>query len=908
MITWPQNSRLCPSPETVRKYIEGWTDETFSQQIEEHLSLCDACASSIESERNPSDDWLQAIRSETQQTSDEAVQPDQGRLSEEIDPVAQQAIERSKMMLFNPHSGEPNMFNPRCGGPSGLPVAEFEKVFSQTALGEIGPYELVRPIGQGGMGYVMLARHKHLDKEVAVKILPRTPWRIPSEEARFQREIRAVGKLEHPSIVTALDAGEYEGTHFLAMEYVDGLDLSRLAKALGPLSIADSCELIRQTALGLSYAHAHGVVHRDVKPSNLMLDRSGKIKILDFGLAQLQPWDDGCADLTSVGQLMGTLDYMAPEQAEHGGAVSYRADLYSLGATLFRLLVGRAPLAITPTQTPIEKLRLLSNHPIPRLKTMLPDAPEEVCSIVDRLLARDPSQRPPSAAHLAELLEPWAKGSELVTLMKKAQEIATQTPDSLRSNPSLLASQCLANPALDERASNLQQPKSIRGRNHWNWIRWTAAGLLAPLAAGGFLIYLETQKGQVVVESEVDEVRVRVVSDGKEVDDVQLSQGANSIRLRAGKYELLIDSPTDSITMTNQAFVLKKGETIVARVRRTEQPGGQTNLGSPRLVVSTSSPDVPTFNGKSLQEWLAILDRERAFDPVNESLGAIIGLATKEDRERIRKPLNSQIPRFSNNSAIIFRVLEIEKIIATKDEFEIRLLAILSTTQAPATDVLVQQGRDLRKLIQNDRIYAQSLMLLDAKVSAQSIRVGVANLLLDLLLKNSDFNPDELTRYCHRVFSSRSVFWRFIDLTEQKPVEVLHAMDLLVLRVLQTQASTPSEIADAMYYLLDPDSLARVRKEAVVAIENILIAMSKHEQHRLAETTPHFNTNRVNQMMNERSKEYSSIFRNADGNVPCGIFMLRFISVANLSADLAQPLRELAKYLSKNARCTLDEA
>lgn len=905
MITLPHNSRVCPSPETVRKYLEGWTDDASSKQIEEHLSHCDACANTVETDHNPSDQWLQAIRSETQQTSSEVIQSGHQLRYEDIDPVAQQAIESSKRMLLDSGASAPSIHS-----------RAFSK--SVATLGEIGPYELIRPIGQGGMGYVMLARHKHLDKEVAVKILPSTPWQVPSEEARFQREIRAVGKLEHPSIVTALDAGKYQGTHFLAMEYVDGLDLSRLAKALGPLSIPDACELVRQTALGLSYAHSEGIVHRDVKPSNLMLDRTGKVKILDFGLAQLQPWDDGCADLTSVGQLMGTLDYMAPEQAEHGGAVSYRADLYSLGATLFRLLVGRAPLAITPTQTPIEKLRLLSNHPIPHLKTMLPDVPDGLCSIVDSLLARDPSQRPPSAAHLAELLEPWAKGSELVVLLKQAQNIATQIPESPKTNPNMLASQRFDIPsaASNESADStktasatnagpaiLPGTRSVRGRNHGRWILWTAAGLLAPLAAlGGFLIYLETQKGQVVVESEVAEVRVRVVSDGKEIDDVQLLQGVNSIRLRAGKYELLIDSPTDSITMSNHAFILKKGETIVARIRRTEQP---TSPGIPSLAVSPSpasaprydgdaSLNVPQYNGKTLQEWLIILGRERAFTPVFESLEAITGLATKEDRESIRKPLETQIQRFSDNHPILSQALEIEKRISTNEEFESRLRAILKTTKPPASEALVQGGF-LRLVIQDDRVFAESLMSLEFKESEKNLRDMIADVLGDLLLENSEFNPDDLGRYCDRVFSSESARKKLVNPTVRLPAALVQTMDSLVLRVLQSRVSAPTEQTDAMSYLINPESLARVRKEAVVAIEQILVAMSNDEQIRFAETPWYLSANQTTPFISERGMEYDSMFGNASRKIPFSIAMLRIISATNLATELAPPLRELAK-------------
>ncbi len=168
----------------------------------------------------------------------------------------------------------------------------------------------------------------------------------------------------------ATDAGAEQGTHYLVMEYIDGLDLSRIARLGGLLPVADACELMRQAALGLSYAHAQGVVHRDVKPSNLMLDTAGRVKILDFGLAQLNLWEDAAVELTTVGQLMGTLDYMAPEQAERVGPVDYRADLYALGATLFRLLTGRAPLAASPNMTLLEKVRMLGSHSAPLVSTL----------------------------------------------------------------------------------------------------------------------------------------------------------------------------------------------------------------------------------------------------------------------------------------------------------------------------------------------------------------------------------------------------------------------------------------------------------------------------------------------------------------------------------------------------------
>lgn len=171
------------------------------------------------------------------------------------------------------------------------------------------------------------------------------------------------------------------------MEYVRGMDLGRLGKLIPTLSVEETCEIGRQIALGLSYAHAQGLVHRDIKPSNVILDDVGVVKILDFGLVLFDRWDGVSSELTTVGQFLGTLDYMAPEQAERCGSVDYRADLYALGATMFKLLCGRAPLAAAPNQSPIDKLRLLATHRPPSLKTVCPDAPDSLIRLVDSLLS-----------------------------------------------------------------------------------------------------------------------------------------------------------------------------------------------------------------------------------------------------------------------------------------------------------------------------------------------------------------------------------------------------------------------------------------------------------------------------------------------------------------------------------------
>ena len=381
----------CPPRNRLKAYLAGRLDEQDSDVLERHLLECIECEQAASALDHDPDTLVELLQ---------------------LGPTP---------------SAKPNSLE--------LPARVESPLMLPAIPSVIASYELLKQLGNGGMGAVYLARHKKLDKQVAIKLLPALPAKMPEFVARFQREMRAAGQLDHPAIVRSTDAGEENGVHFLVMDAIDGLDLSRIARAQGPLSIADACEVARQAALGLSHAHEKGIVHRDIKPSNLMLDIDGQVKILDFGLAQVGLWDSGSAEITTVGQLMGTLEYMAPEQAERAGAVDYRADLYSLGATLFRLLTGRAPLAAAPDLTPLEKLRLLSTHKPPKLATLRNDVPAELSQLLDSFLSREPSSRPASAAHAAELLEPFCPGAELVTLVARAIAIpcdaeSTEPPPS----------------------------------------------------------------------------------------------------------------------------------------------------------------------------------------------------------------------------------------------------------------------------------------------------------------------------------------------------------------------------------------------------------------------------------------------------------------------------------------------
>ena len=279
----------------------------------------------------------------------------------------------------------------------------------------LGDYELIEELGRGGMGIVYKARQVFLDQIVALKVLPERYLGDSQVVSRFQREMKLIGQLEHPNIVRAYYAGEDRGIRFLVMEFVKGVTLEQLVTQRGPVSVGAACELVRQTARGLQEAHEHDLVHRDIKPANLMLSTSGVLKILDLGLARLR--SGKVTQLTAAGGVMGTPDYMAPEQWDDSTGVNIRADIYSLGCTLFYLVTGEPPYGGESCDTLGKKLKAHANAPIPSASARRPGCPKMLDSILRRMLAKKPDDRFASPAALAEAVGACADAAELATLV-----------------------------------------------------------------------------------------------------------------------------------------------------------------------------------------------------------------------------------------------------------------------------------------------------------------------------------------------------------------------------------------------------------------------------------------------------------------------------------------------------------
>jgi serine/threonine-protein kinase len=290
----------------------------------------------------------------------------------------------------------------------------------QGKAGELffGPFVLLDKLGEGGMGKVYRARRQADGAIVALKVVRPHLLTHPLIRRRYEREVAAALSLNHPNIVRVYEAGQHEGRHYLAMEFIDGIDLSRLGKEYRPLAIPEACEYIRQSALGLHHAHERGFVHRDIKPSNIIVAgerhlpqavEAAVAKILDMGLVRAIGADEEGVEpleLTREGVVVGTPDYMAPEQAKNSRRVDIRADLYSLGCTLYFLLAGRPPFA---EGTAIEKILKHQLDPVPPVREYRPDVPPEVETLLLRMLAKQPEERPSSALEVAQALEKWCR-------------------------------------------------------------------------------------------------------------------------------------------------------------------------------------------------------------------------------------------------------------------------------------------------------------------------------------------------------------------------------------------------------------------------------------------------------------------------------------------------------------------
>ncbi len=360
-------------------------------------------------------------------------------------------------------------------------------------------YEVIRELGRGGMGVVYLAKNRLMDREEVLKVMSRDIMERPGLLERFLREIRAVAMLHHPNIVTAHSAFRLGEDIAFTMEYVDGFDLDKMVRTRGKLPVGYSAYVTYQAALGLQHAHEKKMVHRDIKPGNLMVARQGDravVKILDFGLAKVAREQSVDGGITLAGQMLGTPHYIAPEQTLDAQAADIRADIYSLGCTLYFLLAGGPPF---PRKNLYDILQAHHSAIATPLNTIRPDVPDGLALVVGKMMAKDVEERFQTPAEAAQALAPYfKKGAEAVTVAVTKTEAGPGA--NLATSPETLPFTAPRAPTIDEGLIDHTRPPTAPPSSESApvspgkaWRLW-----LWPAVAAGVLVLLGVIAGSVI--------------------------------------------------------------------------------------------------------------------------------------------------------------------------------------------------------------------------------------------------------------------------------------------------------------------------------------------------------------------------------------------------------------------------
>ena len=456
---------------------------------------------------------------------------------------------------------------------------------------QLDNYRLIKIIGRGGMGIVYEAEHKTMKHRVAIKVISSKVTADSSTLRRFFREVEVAAKLSHPNIVTAIDANQSGKKYYMVMELVQGEDLGVIVRRETVLTVPEVIGYMTQAAVGLAYAHNQGIIHRDIKPHNMLLDDDGVLKILDMGLVSLQrPQDSDDDSITQHNQIIGTVDYMSPEQAEDVHHVDQRADIYSLGCSIFRLLVGHAPF---PGSSVIQKLLSHRDDPIPSLHDSRDDIPELLDQIFRRMLAKDPNNRYQSmdevvgaleTCRLATVsLEPNIQSDE--SLIQSIQSIdldlgddnastmEVERPDILLSVETAIRPSRRTVPEIEsESVTAKRNAKRTYGKVNY-FITFLAIIVLCGLAGG---VWYQNRPGYVQVQFPVEyrnkRWEIKITSAGKEIYKINDSQDDGlsksnpiSISLPPGSYEYILERPpyfaeTGKFDVTRGSIIIVSGE------------------------------------------------------------------------------------------------------------------------------------------------------------------------------------------------------------------------------------------------------------------------------------------------------------------------------------------------------------
>jgi serine/threonine protein kinase/tetratricopeptide (TPR) repeat protein len=536
-----------PDAAILALFAAGQLRDAQMAQLEEHLAECAVCLAAME--QIPEDPMVRVLRdfgsqivgpsSETWETTPPG---------KDAGPVLE--VEESARALSGDRDSAQSFRSDKDVAAGHLP----------RDLTEHPRYRVKSLLSRGGMGLVYLADDLVERRRVVLKFLREDLLDHPRLVERFRREVVAATRLKHPNIVSAYLSEEIGQSPALVMEFVQGMDLDEVIQRMGPLSILVASVLIRQAALGLQYSLEQGTVHRDIKPSNLMVTIDGKVKILDFGLAKLHSEIATDPGLTGTGALLGSVDYMSPEQADDPRLADIRADIYSLGCTFYYLLSGRPPFQGAPLDI------LMGHHSLEAasLNDLRPEVPAELAALVARMMAKDPAQRFQTPGEVAQALIPYLNAFDGTA--------ASPGPALRRDEP---AGNFTGKGEVNDGGPALVSPavKAARRSSSRPWLALAAMGSVVAILLAGWLTYRirgSETKSELVIETEVRNVAVRVTQGRKLVTLIEPWR-KNRVELNPGEYEVGLFPDDPGLRLSRDSVTIKRGDTVVLAVRRRMQ-------------------------------------------------------------------------------------------------------------------------------------------------------------------------------------------------------------------------------------------------------------------------------------------------------------------------------------------------
>lgn len=573
-----RTSQQCISPDKLMAFLRNQVSQEEEADLQLHLEECDACRQRLDESAAQRSDWEEAGtflgQTESGEASDEIIEDGQGSSSGGW--LIHQVLETL--------------------GPTDDPHS----------LGRLGGYEVTGVVGAGGMGVVLKAHERALDRVVAVKVMAPHLASSGSARRRFAREAKAAAAVIHPNVI-AIHAVSNEGhLPYLVMPFIGGSSLQRRLDHEGPMSTIDILRVGSQIAAGLAAAHQQGLVHRDIKPANILLDQGvERVSITDFGLARAV--DD--ASMTRTGVIAGTPQFMSPEQAR-GAAIDHRSDLFSLGSVLYAMCTGRPPFR---AETSYGVLRRITDDSPTSISEINAEIPSWLSAVIAKLMQKSPENRFESAAEVSKLL------SECLAHVQQPTAI------SLPTTVTLLSSKRTARPPIG----------SFIGR----WI--VGSAFAAVLLLLGVLVVLETNKGTITIECEGGDVPIRILQGDKVVDKLTVTQAGKQVRIAAGTYLIEMEGETKELVVQNNQVIIHRGDQAVVKIARVlpmaDEPPAENIAESlaESLAEVVATPELEAQARKALQACQANLSWIEQFQMESVTKYHRTGLGRVEDHQII---------------------------------------------------------------------------------------------------------------------------------------------------------------------------------------------------------------------------------------------------------------------------------